>query len=313
MSEHIVHTGILEDSFAIAQYLPRVPVDFAEIMRDNLGFARLGCITVSGDQFSFRLLDEFRPLWPGRDKTMEAKFAFVLGWISHRACDRQMKPIWNIAEIVGRGSDADPSLSPTDCSVYHEGELYNQYYKGDDTFRLAIFRDQLAGARGAELFDLDTAYAYVQSAFAMNLMNIQTFSVCDDGGGNCLVSGQDFFENVCLRAQKFYVNVDRYAKAAGDPDPAFHRQFVTDINWYDPGDAVLQIARRLRGGDTGVTPEECDTALETPASGHFGQAVRLSLSYILSAIDFICSPEISLGMLKEQLDIGKKGPGGLGV
>jgi hypothetical protein len=38
MSEHIVHTGILEeleDSFAIAQYLPQVPADFAEVILDE--------------------------------------------------------------------------------------------------------------------------------------------------------------------------------------------------------------------------------------------------------------------------------------
>lgn len=304
MSEHIVHTGVLEDSFAIAPYLSRIPADFAQVMEKHLGFARLGCTTVAGDQFTFRLLEEFRSRWPDRDDVLEAKLAFVLGWVSHRACDRQMKPIWNIAEITGRGSDANPKISPTECSVYHEGALYNLYYKDDPTFRLAIFADRLAAFPGAELFDLKLAAAYVQSAFGMNLMNIQTFST-EDGG-------QTFFENVCIRAQKFYVDVARYAKAAGDPDPKLLKSYVTDIDWYDGDDAILRLAQKLRRGKTSST-EECEAALAAPASSHYGRAVQLSLRYILSAAAYFRDPAMTVDTLKDRLDIGKKGPNGLGV
>ncbi|MDR1541290.1 MAG: hypothetical protein LBU32_25505 [Clostridiales bacterium] len=304
MSEHIVHTGILEDSFAIAPNLTQIPADFREVMKKHLGFARLGCVTVAGDQFSFRLLEEFRPLWPRRDDILDAKLAFVLGWVSHRACDRVMKPIWNITEIFGRGSDADPSLSPTECSVYHEGALYNLYYKDDPTFRLAIFPDQLAALPGAELFDLKLAGAYVQSAFGMNMLNIQTFPVSN--------GGQALIENVCVQSQKFYVDVTRYAKACGSPEAEKLRNFVTDINWYDADDPLLRLANKLRLGGSSSTAE-CESALAKPASGYYAQALRLSISYIISAADYVKDPGMTLNTLKERLDIGKKGPNGLSV
>lgn len=65
MSEHIVHTAVLEDTFRIAGGLLGIPESFREVMRDFEAFAQLGCITVSGDTFSFQLLEEYKPLWAG--------------------------------------------------------------------------------------------------------------------------------------------------------------------------------------------------------------------------------------------------------
>ena len=304
MSEHIVHTGILEDSFAIAPYLPQIPADYEDVIKNHLGFARLGCITVSGDQFSFRLLEEWCPQWSKRDDCLKAKLAFVLGWISHRACDRQMKPIWNISEMMARGSDANPKLSPTECSVYHEAELYNLYYKDDPTFRLSIFPEELKACKGAELFDIDMAMEYAESSFGVNMMNIQTFSAKDEG--------QIFIENVCIRAQKFYVDVSRYTKDCGTPDPALRAEYVTDIDWYNKDDEIIKVANKLRDGGTS-SPEECEAALKAIPSSHYAQALKKSLEYIVSAAEYFNDPDMSMDTLKDRLDIGKLGRKGLGV
>lgn len=305
MSEHIVHTGILEDSAAIAPYLSGISEDFIQTMQQHLNFAKLGAITVAGDQFSFRLLEEIRPLWKKRDDLLEAKLAFVLGWISHRACDRQMKPIWSVIEITGKGSDANPAVSPTECSVYHEGEMYNLYYKDDPAFRFSIFPEELKKYPGSELFNLEMAENFAQFSFGMNLMDIQTFSLPP--------TDQRFMEDVCIRSQKFYVALDRYTRAAGDPDPKNKKEFVTEINWYDKNDPVISLANQLREGNQANVEKKMDFVLEKPASSHYGQALQLSLSYILSASKYFADEKMTITQLKENLDIGKKGPGGLPV
>jgi hypothetical protein len=304
MSEHVVHTGILEDSVAIMPYLKEIPGDFVKAVQDHIGFAKLGCITVSGDTYSFRLLEEYKPLWKNRDDLLEAKLAFVLGWVSHRACDRQMKPIWHVVEISGRGSDANPAVSPTECSVYHEGTLYNLYYADDSVFRLAIFPEQLSAWTGAELFNLPLAAEFVESSYAMNMMDIQTILPPPED--------QRFIEELCLRAQKFYVDISRYARAAGRPDPGLKRDYVAGINWYDEKDGIIALVRLLRRG--GI-PEKTmvDQAMRTPAASHYGKALQLSLSYICSAAAYFADDTMSMDTLKDRLDIGKKGPGGLGV
>jgi hypothetical protein len=303
-----VHTGVVEDSVALMPYLKTIPEDFVKAIQSHLGFARLGCITVSGDKFSFRLLEEYKPLWKNRDDLLEAKLSFVLGWISHRACDRQMKPIWNISEFTAghRGSDADPSISPTEISVYHEATLYNLYYADCAPFRLAIFPDQLTSWPCADIFNLSVAAEFVENSFAMNLMDNQTFSIppqCTD---------QEFIENICLKAQKFYVDINRYARAARYPLPENKKGYVKDVNWYNQNDEIIKIIQFIRRGSV-PNSADVEKAVNTKASCHYGQAVQLSLMYITSAADYFGDDKMSIDTLKERLDIGKKGPGGLSV
>ena len=304
MSEHIVHTGILEDSIALMPYLKKIPSSFVKAVQGHIGFARLGCITVSGDRFSFHLLEEYKPLWAKRDDVLEAKLAFILGWVSHRACDRQMKPIWNIKEIFGRGSDADPSISPTECSVYHEGTLFNLYYADDSVYRLAIFPEQLAAWPGAELFNLPLAEKFVESSYGMNMIDIQTFPLPP--------TDQRFMTDLCVQAQKFYVDVSRYARAAGNPDPERKLNYVKKINWFDDKDPIIIQATLARRGDT-LESAKVEAALDSSAASHYGKALQMSLGYFLAAAEYFSDDSMSIDTLKDRLDIGKKGPGGLAV
>ncbi len=304
MSEHIVHTAVLEDTFRIAGGLPGIPESFREVMRDFEAFAQLGCITVSGDTFSFRLLEEYKPLWAGRDELLKAKTAFVLGWVSHRACDREMKPIWREPKLKGRGSDVDPNLSPTECSVYHEGVMFNRYYANDPKFRLAVYPQELAQVPGSDYIDLDRAALFIQQAFGASYMNIQTLPEDADP--------QTFFEEMCMRAQKFYVDPQRYTRSAGSPDPELTEEYVTGINWVDDNDRIVRLALRLRAGES-PSPDEYQAAYDSVPESHYGKALRLSLSYILTAAEYFERADMGMDELKERLDIGKKGPGGLAV
>jgi hypothetical protein len=309
MSEHIVHTGILEDSAAIMPYLEKIPDDFLQAVQRHIGFARLGCITVSGDTYSFRLLEEYKPLWKTRNDLLEAKLAFVLGWVSHRACDREMKPIWRTVEISGRGSDANPAVSPTECSVYHEGTLYNLYYSEDPIFHLAIFPGHLADWPGAELVNLSLMAEFVENSYAMNMMDIQTILPPSPEQQS---SDQRFIEDVCLRAQKFYVDISRYTHASSQAVPDLKKSYVIDIDWYNEKDLIVALASRLRRGES-LTKAEVEESMSRPASSHYGRALQLSLRYIISAAAYFTDDNMSIEILKERLDIGKKGPGGLRV
>ena len=304
MSEHIVHTAILEDSFSICKGLSAVPESIREIMQCYGPFARLGCVTVSGDSFSFRLLEEFKPLWQERDGLLSSKLAFVLGWISHRACDRQMKPIWREPGNKGRGHDVDPNLSPTECSVYHEGYIYNQYYSYDPKFRMAIFPAEMNSLAGVGAIDLKAMDQFTQQSFGANMMHIQTID--QDA------AAQLFFEEMCMRAQKFYVDIARYTNSAGSPDPALTAEYINDIDWYDDGDPIIHLARAIRSGNPPAL-NNYDSIYAEEAKSHYGKALRQSIGYIITSAEYLESPAMTIGELKERLDIGKKGPGGMAV
>ena len=304
MSEHIVHTAVLEDSFLIGLKLSSVPASFCDVMQDYEKIAQLGCITVSGDQFSFKLFEEYKPLWKNRDDILKAKLAFVLGWISHRACDRQMKPIWREPGSKGRGSDVDPNLSPTECSVYHEGVMYNKYYSDVSKFRYAIFPDEMSSLPGIGQIKLDIATSFVQQSYGASYMNIQTLPE--------EAPKQQYFEELCMRAQKFYVDPTRYTRSAGSPLPDLTDEYVTSINWFSEDDSIVRLAQDLRAGKN-PSPAEADAAFAEEPKSHYGKALKLSIGYILTAGEYFERDDMTMDELKERLDIGKKGPGGLAV
>lgn len=303
MSEHIVHTAVLEDSFAICSGLHAISADFKEVIRKHARFAQLGCITVAGDQFSTRLLSEYRDKWDIQNEMLAAKLAFVLGWVSHRACDRIMKPIW-VEPPMKIGSDVDPTLSPSECSVYHEGFIYTKYYKGTDTFRYAIFPEQMDELAGIQIMDRERICNFTEQAFAANYMAIQTLP--EDG------ADQEWFENICMRTQKFYVDMNRYRRSAQDPDPGRTEKFISGIHWFDESDGIVRLANDLRWDRPPFT-DDYDSVLKEEPISYYGKALRLSIGYIIAADEFLMHRDISLEELKDRLDIGKPGPGGQGV
>ena len=123
MSENVTHTGVLDDCFRLMLVSEEICDAFKEVARSQNDFARLGGITRSGDRFTVQLLTDFRKRWASRkpEDKLEPKLAFVLGWLTHRAADRQMKPVFREAE-------PDRTQSPSDCSVYHDAFVFNEVF-----------------------------------------------------------------------------------------------------------------------------------------------------------------------------------------
>lgn len=302
MSEHIVHTVILNDSLRLIHALDQVSDSLKQILRDYEYFALRGCTTVSGDSFSYRLLDHIKGLAELKEKD-RAILAFTLGWVSHRACDRVMKPIWKEAPFKGRGTDVDPNVSPFECSIYHEAEAFRRYLANGTLYPLALFPDKL-NEEVSDGFDQSTAEELVEGAFAANMMQIQT--IPDD------MADQQRFEEICMRVQKFYVGLHRYRRAIAKPDAANQYEFVQKINWYHEEDPIIRAANQLRSGIKLSSKQVMDMVNEGGKS-YFAKALTLSVQYILSAERYVHDEMLDITWLREQLDIGKLGPGGLAV
>lgn len=304
MSEHLVHSAVLNDSLLLIGRMDSIAPKLKALLDKYRRFALLGCVTVSGDSFSYRLLEQFKSEKGSADPCLNAKMAFVIGWVSHRACDRIMKAIWKEAPFKGRGTDVDPSVSPYECSIYHEAEAYRRYFSQDDDYRLALFPREMDDYAGAAGLDQDWAYTLVQGAFASNLLNIQT--VPDSLGD------QARFEALCMRAQKFYVDLNRYRNAIRTPDPQNTREFLTDIRWYDEADPIIAAVRAIRAGGA-LSSQAVTASVNAPAVSKYAHALALSMQYIVSADHYLHDPDADMAWLKDRLDIGRLGPEGLAV
>ena len=293
MSEHIVHTVLLNDSLALLGRLENITPEIKHIMLEYSHFAFRGCVTVSGGMFSSGLLEQVKNHRLNLTDDNKAIFAFTLGWLSHRACDHTMKPIWKEQPFVGRGTDEDPAISPTECSIYHEGEAYRRYLINDEIYTDAIFKNKLS-TLVHEGIRLEIAEKLIQGVMAANLMQIQTIN---DG-----IPDQQRFEEICLRMQKFYIDMDRYCAAIEKPDNDKYLAHVKNINWYDENDDIIKTAHNVKVGTDSLDSLTARTFADYGKS-YYAVALARSVYYMLAGIYFVFDDSASTDWLDQQLKV----------
>ncbi len=281
MSECITHTAVVDDCIRLIKLDPAINEYFKTAVRDHLEMARLGGITRHGDRENPGLLERYRAACENGDYASVApKLGFVLGWMSHRAADRQFK-------IVFRQADPDCELSPTDCSVYHDAFLFREVYRsGKDPF--------LAGTLNRDVSAFEDA---LHLMWRRMLIRIHTFIPDHD---DC----DGWLDRVNETRQKAYVDIKRYAEAYAAPEPEFTKRFIEDVNFYDAKDPLLQLLAALRG-DAETVDINLDEALAATGDGSlYARATARAFGYVRAANAFF-KQEIDRAELERRLEIGR--------
>lgn len=300
MSENIVHTGILDDCFRLMANSDEICESFKEAAVAHRDFARLGTITRWGDRFTVDLLSTFRERWASRsdDDQLDVKLAFVLGWPCHRATDRQMKPVFREAE-------PNRTQKPSECSIYHEAFVFHEVFQSgrQNPYHEATFERSLESLPAAAI-DVEATEELLRVIMQRALIEMHTFIPdAEDIEG--------WFERLFARQQRFYVDLERYAAAITDPDPAKVKRFITDVNFYGREDPIIAGARAIQCGEA-IEASAIVDMTRAPAASHYGRALQLGFTYLLAASDYFIGA-IDRQRLYERLDIGKLGRDGIGV
>jgi hypothetical protein len=296
VSENITHTGIFEDSIRLMLAGGEVCAAFEEVAREHHAFARLGSLTRSGDLFTVDLLAKYGANWPEDKDAIGPKLGFVIGWLTHRAADRQMKPIFRAVKPAN-------AQKPTECSVYHDAFVFHEVFADgtESPYHPAALGGEEALAPG---FDTDALKTVVQVLVQQALIEMHTFNPDRD-------HIETWLEKLHAQMQRFYVDVDRYAEALANPDPDKVRRYITEVNFYDAEDAIIAAARAAqRGEDVGA--EQIRAAATAEAHSHYAQALKLAYGYLLAA-SALFTGEISEDEACERFDIGKPGRDGKSV
>ncbi len=266
MSENITHTGVTDDCRRLLLHDGRICEAFTEALQSHHEIVRLGGVTRHGARFVEQLLDHFRTARPEGDdgELVEQKLAFVLGWLFHRAADLQMKPVL-------RAADPDCPRSPTDCSVYHDVHVFREVYGGgeaDPYSRETIVKPECEGVDSLE----DLVRALLQRA----LIGLHTL----------IPDHQDiegWLERLIDLRQRYRVNVERYTQALTDPDPGCVKRFIEEVNFYDPDEGLIRLARSIQRGEP-AEETDLDEALDAAADGsHYAGALRRGVLYAFAA------------------------------
>jgi hypothetical protein len=292
MSENITHTAVLDDCIRLMLHADSICGPFKVSASEYWDFMRLGGVTRSGDTFTVQLLERYRDAWPKRtpEQRVEPKLAFVLGWLCHRAADRQMKPVF-------RETDPHKKQSPSECSVYHDAFVLREVFAGgaEGPYKPGMFGNGFVSHGIEEAF---------RALWQRMLAAMHTF----------IPDRQDiegWLDRLFQLQQRFTVDLSRYARAIESPDPELVRRFIVDPNFYDRNDPILLAARAIQRGQQ-VGAEQINHAVAAPASSHYAQAVQNGFGYLRTASDFF-EGRLNADELGEKLDIGKPGRDGKSV
>jgi len=301
VSENITHTAVVDDCVRLLLASDEICPAFKLAAREHLDMAHLGCITRSGDRCNPVLLETFRARWDSRapEDHLEPKLAFVIGWLSHRAADRQMKPIFRRFHPQEMRTE-----TPTECSLYHDAFIFREVYAygKEPPYHPAMFGPLFADL--AEAVDVDSLQALAQ--VLMRRAFIATHTFIPD-----VQDPETWLDNLFRLQQSFHVSLERYDDAINHPNPAKVQRYIVGDNFYDTDEPIIAAARRLQRGEA-VTAAEVTGAIHAEAKSHYGIALKLGSGYIQAASDFFTS-EMTVDELKVKLDIGKPGRDGMGV
>lgn len=296
MSENITHTGIVDDCRRLASVDQGLhPVARGAFARYQ-EIAQLGGITRGGDRCNPGLLARFKDdldrgtfELDGRDGQ---KLAFVLGWLGHRATDRQLKPVF-------RELDGECPRKPTDCSVYHDACVLREVY---GLVGAPYDPDLLAheeGGRTAGLPPEVFAAVHRVGKTALQRALIEVHTLIPD-----LEDPDGWLDRLLATFQRHRVGLDRYAEAVLRPDPDRWRRFVEEPPFYRADDEAIALARAIGRGEIA---EDCDVAVLLAARDPvscYGKALDRAYGCIRAAGDFLAGA-IDHRELEARLQIGR--------
>lgn len=301
MSENITHTAILDDCFRLMLASDTICDAFKLAGREQRDFARLGGVTRYGDMFTTRLLDDYRARWATRtpEDKLEPKLAFVLGWLCHRAADRQMKPVFREAE-PGR------PVSPADCSVYHDAFVFKEIFADgrESPYHPAILERDMASLPAVQGLDVPGVEDFFRALLQRALIELHTLIPDRDD-----IDG--WLDRLFSVRQRLHLDLERYAAAVAAPDPGKYQKFIVEMNFYDRDEPIIGAARGLQRGEA-VTAEQVHQAVAAEARSHYAQALKMGYGYLAAASAFFAG-DMSPETLAERLNIGKPGRDGESV
>ena len=301
MSENITHTCIVDDTRrlvfrateAASELLPPL---FHQVLEEHQDIMRLGGVTRRADFHSVGLLTEIRDKM--QSNSMQSKdrgnLAFILGWLSHRAADRQMKPVF-------RRTCPDAPEKPTDCSIYNDAYLYLRRYQGkstaytDATFQCMSKEHQLGRS-------VEEMRSLVRAMVQGTLIGLHTLIPDDDQVSSWL-------DKVFEMHQAWRIRMDRYFDAIYNPNEKLIQQYIVDENFYDVQDSLIAYCENLQAENDNYN----DSLLyaNEDQSSDYAQALDKSWGFIKAAGRFM-EGKIDGDELAGALEHGQKLRDGLG-
>jgi hypothetical protein len=293
MSDMLTHWAIFDDSLRLMQFDTSIARPLYEAAASETQIARLGALARGGGKAMHPLMALARDTWndPDAHPLIDRRLAWVVGAITHQACDTVAKPLlskhahseWNLThevlqrnpEVKGREGEVDTD-QVQQCSAYYDAYVFRKVYLGgkESPFTPAFLAPNAGPA-------VDALEEFIGTAMQRNLLSAHTFAPPSvEAGPEDFIAWQD---QVFKFMQPRYLFPKFWIEAFNHPDPAKMAEYAVETEFYLDSDPIIGVARRIHGGET-VSAEEIQRASADDSNrSMYGQGLELSLRYLRNA------------------------------
>jgi hypothetical protein len=233
--------------------------------------------------FAVPILEKYKDQWDQVKDDQEAQMQLSgsIGWISHRAADRQMKPTWRtkVAE--------DPDFPDTEMQIYHDSVTFREVYAGGSVSTLSplefvtphTLEKGMASHPAGGMLNTTKVEELFTYLWQKEFVELHSFHKNGPDVGK-------WVDHFVEYHQEFTEDLRIYIEAFNNPDPAKMESYVDGINYYNASDPVIQWVRGIQLGKD-VSDIDLDQALEKAAGqSQYAQALLKGYNYLMDASEY---------------------------
>ncbi len=285
MSEHITHVAVYEDSVRLMHADKEIfPEIFVKSVKNSYD-SGLFCSGSRGNHlYAIPIIEKYKKVKIDSLKKEDMEqIAGAIGWLTHRASDLQMKPIFQIIEDMKH-----PVFDDNECQMFHDAVVFKEVYKGGTLSSESPFQQyspgtlahRMKGNAAAEYMNVPVTENvfthYFMSEFARQQHFINDIDNIDTYCDLLIDNSQDLYEDLRIYIDAFQ-------------SPEYHKlvEYIHNYNVYDEEDALIRIVRDIQLNKRYPSKSKLDEALATAdQQSQYAQALRKSHDFLLGAGDF---------------------------
>ncbi len=285
MSEHITHVAVYEDCARLIKAdknnFPGVFVESIEKGYD----CGLFCSGTRGNHLnSVPIIEKYKNRDKGSFKLKELEqIAGAIGWITHRASDLQMKPLFKIIE-----DEKHPVFHDNECQMYHDAIVFKEVYLGGTISSESIYEpfspatlshdmnehpvaDKINVPVTEQIFTHYFLGEYVKQHDFFNEMN----------------DVDEYLDLVINNSQDLYEDLRVYINAFQNPEHHKLMEYIYNYNVYDQNDSLIQIVRDIQLNNKYPSNVYLKNSLnEASQQSQYAQALKKGYDFVMALADF---------------------------
>ncbi len=303
MSEHITHVAVYEDTVRLVKHFTLLNDVFRNALNSQYDSGMICSGSRGNHLYAVPILEKFRKKVKARKLLTEEdnmKIAGALGWITHRASDLTVKPLFRAVEAENK-----PQYDGQVYSIYHDVTSYKNVYNNGkrdnlspfEYFSTALMKKNLAPLQASEAFYMDKLEQIMSFYWVKEFVNLHT-SATDVNTELSDENIQKLFQSM----QEFTEVWTDYIDAFNNPKNNRIEKYLTKPDFYDSDDIIIKVARAYQ--ENRKTDITYKTAMnkENNAS-HYAKILQKSIRFLNSADRFFTSSSITPKELSDLLEM----------